>query len=194
MPIENLDISKPGELTIFGKLQSTNSDDKVSRFKIKAQFKSPTKDELFIAINRFVSPGRYQRVYKTETIPAPFDWNPIEIETDMLCNDTDTDQILIQLYKYQLSGDHVLKSEQYVTNAKLKKGKMTLDGGKGCTIVISDYVCEQKSTFLNFIFGGCDINISMGIDFSYSINDERVEEIKQAISLCMETLHYYDSD
>jgi hypothetical protein len=107
-------------------------DDKVSRFKIKAEHKTKVKDELFIAINRYVSPGRYQRVYKTETISAPFEWNTIEIETDMLCNDNDNDQILIQLFKYQLSGDHVLKSEQYVTNGKLKKANMTLDGGKGC--------------------------------------------------------------
>jgi len=81
-----------------------------------------------------------------------------------------------------------------VTNGKLKKANMTLDGGKGCSILISDYTCEAKSTFLNFIFGGCDINISMGIDFSHSINSERVGEIKEAISSAMETVHYYDSD
>ena len=91
IPIENPDLPKPGTLTVFGKLQSQMDDDKVSRFKIKAQHKNPTKEELFIAINRYVSPGRYQRVYKTETISSPFEWNTIEIETDMLCNDKDND-------------------------------------------------------------------------------------------------------
>lgn len=99
----------------------------------------------------------------------------------MLCNDKDTDQILIQLYKYQLSGDHILKSEAYVTNAKLKKGNLTLDGGKGCTLEISDYTCEAKATFLNYIFGGCEIHVTAAIDFSYSVGKEQEEEIKEAI-------------
>jgi hypothetical protein len=62
---------------------------------MQAKSKNPIKDEMFVTINRYVAPGRFQRVYKTETRASPFNWNVIDIETDMLCNDNDNDQILI---------------------------------------------------------------------------------------------------
>ena len=125
-------------------------------------------------MNRFVSASKFHRVYKSETIECQdccYLWNAIDIETHMLCNDNEDDEILIQLYGYVMSGDHHLKAEMVVTNKQLiaSKGKMTLDGGKGCTLEVSDYTCESKLTFLNFIFGGTEIGINVAIDFSYSI-------------------------
>jgi hypothetical protein len=56
-----------------------------------------------------------------------------------------------------------------------------LQGANGYTLNIIGYKCEKKATFLNYIFGGCDINISIGIDFSYSIGPTEEAEIKEAI-------------
>ena len=60
-------------------------------FQIDLQ--SSTRDNVFIVINKFKSPGRYIPVFKTETKPqerGKHSFTQILIDTDTLCNDNDT--------------------------------------------------------------------------------------------------------
>jgi hypothetical protein len=76
----------------------------------------------------------------------------------------------------------------------VSKGKLTLDGGRGCSFEISDYTCERKLTFLNYIFGGTEIGINIAVDFSYSIGEHFEEEVKEALEHTIGTVSHYDSD
>ena len=47
-----------------------------------------------------------------------------------------------------------------------------MKGGQG-SFSLSNFVCDEKHTFLDYIFGGCEIELSVAIDFSSSNGDPR---------------------
>lgn len=41
------------------------------------------------------------------------------------------------------------------------------------SIELSGFKCEERATFLDYIFGGCEIGVHVAIDFTLSNGDPR---------------------
>jgi len=55
-------------------------------------------DYMFVTINRFKSPGKYQPVYKSETKTpqvGKYKWNIATVDTDTLCDNRDDQEMLV---------------------------------------------------------------------------------------------------
>lgn len=62
-----------------------------------------------MTVNKFKSPGSYQPVFKTEAKPQANQvvvWNKIMIDTDTLCDNNYTQEIMVQIFKYNSRGSH----------------------------------------------------------------------------------------
>ena len=45
---------------------------------------------------------------------------------------------------------------------------VSIDGGKGMTIVINKFFVQPRVSFLDYIFGGCEIGVHVAIDYTAS--------------------------
>ena len=73
-------------------------------------------------------------------------------------------------------------------------------------LIVSDFKYAEKSTFLDYVFGGCEVSLIIGIDFTKSngiqnsikslhhLSESRPNEYLQAIKAVGEILQYYDTD
>ena len=92
----------------------------------------------------------------------------------------------------------------YTTLEELKNGTKSLKA-KSSTINILNFKVQKSVNFLEYVFGGCEINLSIAIDFTLSNGDPNGStslhalnnpnnQYKQAIQACGNILQYYDSD
>lgn len=73
-------------------------------------------------------------------------------------------------------------------------------------LIIQEFVYSEKASFLDYVFGSCEISLIIGIDFSKSnglqnsikslhhLSEQRPNEYLQAIKAVGEILQYYDTD
>jgi len=129
----------------------------------------------FLVISRAKEANKYQPVYKSEA-KAPMGgvikWNQILLDTDTLCNGDNFCEILFQVFQFNPNGSGKHK--------KLAQGSHTLgkliDAGpeqglamsNGAKLQIAEFSCEERVSFLDFIFGGCEIGVQVAIDFTLS--------------------------
>ena len=66
-------------------------------------------DNLFVILNRETGPKKYMPVYKTEcktNSGKGHKWNRVFSSTDALAANNDNSPIMIQIFKYNSSGNH----------------------------------------------------------------------------------------
>ena len=117
---------------------------------------------------------------------------------------------MFQIFQFNPSGNGKHK--------KLANGEITLgsliDAGPeqnlklgNINILLSNFVCEERATFLDYIFGGTEINVHVAIDFTLSNGDPNdpsslhyidphtgKNQYLDALSACMSILENYDDD
>ena len=117
---------------------------------------------------------------------------------------------MFQIFQFNPSGNGKHK--------KLAHGEITLgsliDAGPtqnirlgNVNITLNDFKCEERATFLDYIFGGTEINVHVAIDFTLSNGDPNSHDslhyinphtgknqYTDAISACMNILENYDDD
>ena len=82
--------------------------------------------------------------------------------------------------------------------------KEELRNGKS-TIEVHNFEVKRQVNFLEYVFGGCEINLNIAIDFTmsnglpdapYSLHNEKESknEYIQALRAVGDILQYYDSD
>ena len=133
------------------------------------------KATLFFTLNKFVSKGQFQPVYKSECKDrrlGEYKFQKVQIDTDTLCRNDDDESIFIQIFEYHPSGTHKKCSQGYTTLADLKasngsKLSIKTEGGSA-SIIITNFQSYPRISFLDYIFGGCEINVSLSIDFTAS--------------------------
>ena len=89
--------------------------------------------------------------------------------------------------------------------AELKSGITELTAGKD-KLKLKKFELKPSTSFLEYVFGGCQINLNVAIDFTLSngnphestslhnLTDPRKNEYVQAIRGVGDILQYYDSD
>jgi len=150
-------------------------------------------------------------VYKSEitsSIGGRFNWNMVSILTSELANEDIEREIRFEFFKSQKSGKHVNIGRFSSTIAQLKDGELEfpLNGkGRNQRCRIENLVFHKRHTFLEYIFGGCEIQLSIAIDFTLSNGhpsekdslhylDMNKNEYLNAIRSVGNILQYYDSD
>jgi hypothetical protein len=66
------------------------------------------------------------------------------------------------------SGDHKILGTTYTSLGDLKEGKreISFKGDNKATFV--EFEVKRDTSFLEYVFGGCNINLSIAIDFTLS--------------------------
>jgi len=162
-------------------------------------------------------------------------WNEIAVELSILCGGDKDCPILVKVFDHESNGDHDLMG-QFETSVNglveacsknnaitmTKKGKPTGTivitkaeiSGAGDTSVesqvagmsISSATRSSPPNFVDYISGGCELNVVVGIDFTGSNGDPRVagtlhhidpnsmNDYEKAIKSILSILSKYDSD
>ena len=158
-----------------------------------------------------MGPNNYKPVYKSEitsSINGRFTWNLVSILTSELANEDPEREIRIEFFKSQKSGKHVNLGYFPCNLAMLREGTIeyTLTGrAKNQRVRFQGLNFHKRHTFLEYIFGGCEIQLSVAIDFTLSNGhpserdslhylDMNKNEYLHAIRSVGNILQYYDSD
>lgn len=186
----------------YGKMQVT--------FEMQAEV-SGNSNGMFATLNRFKGPGQYQAVFKSEVKPevgGKHSWNTITIDTDTLCNNINDQEFLVQIFQYQKNGSHVKISQASLTLGGIADSpSFKLTGKNKGTLELKNFRLHERITFLNYIMGGCEINVHVAIDFTasngtltnpvslhYLNHQTQSNTYTQAINAVLGILENYDHD
>jgi hypothetical protein len=92
------------------------------------------------------------------------------LDTDTLCDANNAQEILVQIYVYNPSGNHSKKAQGTITLGNMidSGGSQKLPMSNGVSLHIDGFKCEERVSFLDYIFGGCEIGVQVAIDFTLS--------------------------
>ncbi|XP_074646861.1 copine-3-like isoform X2 [Tubulanus polymorphus] len=157
------------------------------------------KSDPFVEVFRVALDGGLQMVHRTEVIKNNLNptWRPFSIPLQTLCLNDHNREIHLKCFDWDSDGSHDYiggctttlaqmlqtgKSQVELTFINPKKQAKKKDyKGSGILSVVSCKVNKEHS-FLDFIFGGLQINFTVGIDFTGSNGDPRTPN----------SLHYID--
>eukprot|EP00124_Ichthyophonus_hoferi_P003790 Ihof_evm5s354 gene=Ihof_evmTU5s354 len=181
------------------------------------------KSDPFIRISRLRPDNTWAAIYSTEVVKNTLNpvWAPFEVRMQQLCNGDEDRKLKFECFDWNKSGrEDVIGAFQTTLRELIEAGetkkpytiinpsKSKKSSYRGSGSIIVEH-CESVfvPTFLEYIQGGCDINLIVGIDFTasngdirgptslhYYNNQSRPNDYMQAISQVGSILQHYDSD
>lgn len=180
------------------------------------------KSDPYLQISSKAKDGTTHVIWKTEVIKNNLNptWKPFSLRVSTLCGNDPSKPILIDVYDYDNDGSHdligsftttlfeMMKTKDgevswpVIDPKKVGKKKYTNSG----TVFLSKCIKTREYSFLDFIFGGLQINLSIAIDFTASNGDPSdpkslhhispvsPNEYQQAIYAVGRVVQDYDSD
>jgi len=179
-------------------------------FNISAEFSSSDGYNFFF-VHKFMGPNNFKPVYKSEItscINGRYSWNLVSVLTSEVANEDPEREIRFEFFKSQKSGKHVNLGYFPCNLAQLREGTVDfqlMGRQKNQTARFDNVQFHKRHTFLEYIFGGCEIQLSIAIDFTLSNGDPSDRdslhyldmsrnEYLNAIRSVGNILQYYDSD
>jgi hypothetical protein len=178
-------------------------------------------DEIFYTLSNFIDHKNYRNVYKSEErYYNLLNFDELVISKDLLY-ENESDQILIKLYDadfQEISDIHITIEEIKSSYDNIFKKQISYKDNKdmnasnafnipelfgSVTIKYSEFT---KKTFIDYLYSGIDICLSIGIDFTasngspkeknslHSFLNNEPNDYERAINSCGHILSYYDSD
>jgi copine 5/8/9 len=93
----------------------------------------------------------------------------LHIDTSTLCSLDETQTIKFDFFRSETSGDHKHLGFFETDLQELKRGRDQFElRGKQSIIRINGFALKRQVNFLEYVFGGCNINLSIAIDFTMS--------------------------
>ncbi|XP_051016556.1 copine-3 isoform X2 [Acomys russatus] len=168
-------------------------DNRVVLFEMEAR-KLDNKDlfgksDPYLEFHKQTSDGNWLMVHRTEVIKNNLNpvWKPFKISLNSLCYGDMDKTIKVECYDYDNDGSHDLIGTFQTTMTKLKEASRNSPVEYECinekkrqkkksyknSGVISVKHCEitVECTFLDYIMGGCQLNFTVGVDFTGSNGD-----------------------
>jgi len=150
-------------------------------------------------------------VYQTEAKSSSVCiWEPFEVSLNQLCKGDFQNPIKAELYQFQRSHIHKLIGVSEFSLADLKDSSSFTVENTGKQVAVLQLVSleiVESTSFLDYVLGGCEISLIVGIDFTksngiptdynslhYYYEQDPDNEYIQAINAVGEILQYYDSD
>jgi len=140
------------------------------------------RSDPFFTVSKSREDGGWVKVWDSEPVMKDISptWKEVTIPVQKLCNGDYDRPIRITVYDYESSGDHQLiggfqtslralqPNKQFtVVNEKLKQKKGDKYKGSGTFNVVKSVV-EKRYSFLEYVRGGCELNLVVAIDFTAS--------------------------
>jgi len=178
------------------------------------------RSDPFISISRSREDGTFVKVYQSETIFKNLHphFKPFSIRTQVLCNGDLDRPLRIEVWDYNSNGSHAyigsfvtslraLQSGKSFTleNERIKEKKGSKYSGSG-VLHVKNARIEKRHSFLEYIRGGCELNLIVAVDFTASNGAPStpqslhhrgttgLNEYQKAILSIGEVLEPYDSD
>ncbi|XP_059176110.1 copine-3-like [Physella acuta] len=181
------------------------------------------KSDPYLEIQKPTVDGGWQVIHRTEVVKNNLNpsWRPISIPVHSLCGGNKQQQIKIDCYDWDSDGsndyiggftttlEEMMKSSageiSFPCINPSKKAKKKSYTNSGVIFVTSCQIVKEH-TFLEFIFGGMQINFTVGIDFTASngnpsqstslhyINPYAPNEYMSAIRAVGDVCQDYDTD
>ena len=82
-------------------------------------------------------------------------------------------EVKIDAFLSKTSGDHKFLGSAFTTIKELQDGQKKLEIKGGNSISIESFEMKRSTNFLEYVFGGCDINLSIAIDYTLSNGDPK---------------------
>lgn len=162
-------------------------------------------------------PGRgnakWTPVYKSEiksstqrSSPYTFSFNQFTLLVSDLCG-TDLDQeCKIETFISMKNGKHKnVGSVIFTVNDLKNDSSASFDVSEKTQLSFKDLYFERRNSFLEYIFGGCELNLAVAIDYTLSNGDPNdrdslhcgnlaKNEYYKALKAVMDILQFYDTD
>eukprot|EP00898_Chlorokybus_atmophyticus_P000712 jgi/Chlat1/1641/Chrsp127S01948 len=159
------------------------------------------KSDPYLKVSYLREDGGLSGVFKTEVLRNTLNptWAPMKVTLQQLCNSDYDRPLVLECFDWDRAGDHDLIGEvqtslkhiialsqsrqplQFI-NAK-KKGTSAVYQNSG-TLHIEGYTMTPRPSFLDYIFGGCEISFLVAVDFTASNGDPAYPN----------SLHYFDPE
>ncbi|XP_007432373.1 copine-3 [Python bivittatus] len=158
------------------------------------------KSDPYLEFHKQISEGKWVMVHRTEVIKNNLNpvWRPFKISLNSLCYGDMDKTIKVECYDYDNDGSHDLIGTFQATMSKLKEASRHSPIEFECinekkrqkkksyrnSGIVSFKHCEviTECTFLDYIMGGCQLNFTVGIDFTGSNGDPRSPDSLHYIS------------
>merc|ERR1712060_151706 len=105
------------------------------------------------------------------SVGGQYHWNHVSMLTSELANEDPEREIRFEFYKSSKSGKHK-NLGYFACNIAQLKGEQqvnwNLNKGKDQVMTFQKLVFHKRNTFLEYVFGGCDIHLNIAIDFTLS--------------------------
>jgi hypothetical protein len=181
------------------------------------------KSDPFVVLSRANEDGSYTAAYKTEIIKKNLNpqWRPFTLKMNVLCNGDYARPIRFDCYDWDSDGSHDLIGSAYSPLGDIRKfptGGFELDlihpekkaKKKGYTnsgkLLFTMCKIEVENTFLDYVYGGMQLNFTVAIDFTASngnpteptslhyISPYQPNQYCMALQAVGEIIQDYDSD
>ncbi|XP_005103025.1 copine-3 [Aplysia californica] len=181
------------------------------------------KSDPFLEVSVPQADGNWQVIHRTEVVKDNLnpEWRPFTVRVQTLCGNDPSRPIRFSVFDWDGDGSHDLIGNFTSTYEELKKAidsevtwpcinekkkekkKSYKDSG---SVSLSTLKIKKEYSFLDFIFGGLQINLTFGVDFTGSngnprqpgtlhfIDFQNPNEYMQAIRAVGNVLQDYDSD
>ena len=121
-------------------------------------------------------PGEFKPVYKSECkrgSGGATAWNEVHSDTDTMADDNDVQEVMFQVFQYNSSGTHKRLGSVTTTLGKFREASSSgqsfeLDTGSNCKLVVTAVEIKKRESFLDYIFGGCEVGLHIAFDFTLS--------------------------
>ncbi|XP_043921215.1 copine-3-like [Protopterus annectens] len=149
------------------------------------------KSDPYLEFYRQTSDGKWQLAHRTEVIKNNLNpvWRPFKIPLQALCGGDLKNSVKVECYDYDDDGSHDLigifqtnverlceakrgsPAEFDCVNEKKKSKKKNYKNSG--VVSVKECRIEREYSFLDYIMGGCQLNFTVGIDFTGSNGDPR---------------------
>ena len=205
---------RSGIIKITGEERSIGSKEEVEMV-VRSTFPTNTGFNFFL-IHKLVNGRVWKPIYKSEIQQArngAFEWASLSLLTSDLAGEDVDREIRFDFFASQKSGKHRHLGQSSLTLANLKEGtreypvtdKQQRPLGNNIMQLVTLEI-KERATFLDYIFGGCEIGLICAIDFTGSNGDPSRSsslhykgdlarnEYLNAIKSVGNILQYYDTD
>ena len=175
-----------------------------------------TSGMCFFLVMKQMGAANWKPVYKSEIKSyqnGAFEWNMVNLLTTDIVDEGNIDtEFKIEFFQSQKSGKHINLGFTNMTLAQVQSGtqQFQISDKKGklknnCHLSFTQFELRKRHSFLDFIFGGCEIGLTIAIDFTLSNGEPnnpnslhylnmQKNEYLNAIMSVGHILQYYDAD
>ena len=215
--VKNGNDKSNGFILITGDEKKNQSNNELVDMMIEMNVQCSSDSILFFIINKNLNPVSWIPIYKSESVPKNISkglyfWKKVQILTSTLCKEEEDRPIKLEVFKSFKNGKHQCLASTQFTLAHLKLGEQTRftlenpkNGSEKGHLRFQSIQVQKRYTFLEYIFGGCEISLAVAVDYTLSNGDPNdrnslhyfdlaKNEYLRAIESVGQILQYYDSD